>query len=851
MIEKLVRASRALAAYVLAGGVLSFAGWALDVRRLADWDNDGIAIQPNAAIAAAATGAALLLATYGRRRLATILGGLAAAIGGTALFEQLTGADLGIDSLLLFARTWGRVGVVVPGLMGPPGAVSWLLLGTAAVLAVRGRRARAAVPILAVTTLLVASVSLIGYLYGARYLYTLPRATAIALQTATLIASSSLALLFVVPERSPVRNLIDDGVAGALIRRAVPILVVIPIAIGYMRTRGDLAGLYDREFGTALRTVAEILLLMALLWWTTRTIGRQARVAADSQRDSRHRLQSDLNAMTRLQALSTHLVSNEDREDLLRRILTVAAELSGAGRGTIQILDPDRQRLRIVAQQGHGDAFLEGSAGGDCERLSGTGAARVIVEDLALDLRLAGTGDADALAREGVRALIFTPLVGRDGRRLGALSVHYRLPTRPPDHVLRYLDLLSRMSADVIERSLIEQALRESERTARASRAEAERANALKDEFLATLSHELRSPLNAIMGWVRILEKRPSDPALVNEGIEVITRNAKAQNDLISDLLDMNRIVSGKIRLEPRDVRLTEVVSEALDTTRPAAGAKRIDLTLTTSPGGDAVHGDPGRLRQVVCNLLSNAIKFTPDGGRIDVELTRDGRYARIRVRDTGQGIGADLLPHVFDRFRQGDVSTTRSHGGLGLGLAIVKQLVELHGGSVCAESAGANAGATFTVSLPLSREVVPATPRSVQEDDESVRLDGVTVLVIEDQPDSRGLLRLVLERGHATVVTARSADEALPLVAREKPDIILCDVGMPDKDGYDFIAELRRRDDATPALAVTAFARTEDKIRALAAGFHAHVAKPVEPAELLATVATFLKLERWGRENA
>jgi signal transduction histidine kinase/CheY-like chemotaxis protein len=573
----------------------------------------------------------------------------------------------------------------------------------------------------------------------------------------------------------------------------------------------------------------------------------------EALQDSRRRLEADLAAMTRLQKLSNQLVPADELSSHLDQILTVAAEITGTDKANIQLAEREKGGgLRIIAHRGYGKRFVEHFSCRGASEICDAAARRmerIIIEDVKHEAALAGSEDRDVLLEDGIRALVSTPLVARDGQLLGVLNSHFRFPHRPSDHVLRYVDLLARMTADVIERSIVERTLHEKEGSERSARREAERASAIKDEFLSTLSHELRSPLNAILGWVRILEKRPTDAKLADEGIEVISRNAKAQSDLIADLLDMNRILSGKVRLEISNVGLSEVIREAIDTMRPAAESKQIRMEQVLSPSADAVRGDPSRLQQVLCNLLSNAVKFTPKGGRVQVTLKKTGSQADIVISDTGTGIDAKFLPHVFDRFRQGDASTTRRHGGLGLGLAIVKQLVELHGGTAHAESAGEGRGATFTISLPLAlMQVAPvagtAAPDAPQSA-EDVDLAGITILAVEDQSDARELLRVVLERCHARVLTAGSADEALTLLDTARPDIILCDVGMPGKDGYEFIVELRRRQNLTPALAVTAFARTEDKVRALRAGFHAHVAKPIEPAELLSTVAVFARTVR------
>jgi PAS domain S-box-containing protein len=389
----------------------------------------------------------------------------------------------------------------------------------------------------------------------------------------------------------------------------------------------------------------------------------------------------------------------------------------------------------------------------------------------------------------------------------------------------------------------------------RIAREEAERANRLKDEFLATLSHELRTPLNAILGWAQILSSRAQQPTgevpehLV-EGITVIERNARAQTQLIEDLLDMSRIISGKLRLEAVPVDLPNVIGAAVDVIRPAASAKQLTLALdigSPTPPGLNLMGDSGRLQQVVWNLLSNAVKFTSAGGTISVSLRWLDDVAQVAVSDTGQGIGPTFLPHVFDRFSQADGSTTRRHGGLGLGLAIVKQLVELHGGTVDVHSDGVGMGATFFVCLPLHRtgrtpSVAPTLSPIPPTPEEKMNLHGTRVLVIENERDTRELVRQFLESSNAAVTAVETADEGLSHIRLCRPDVVVCDIGMPGRDGYDLIREMRAMDDSSrtlPAIALTAFARPEDKQRVLAAGFDVHLAKPVEPQRLIHAVAS------------
>ena len=382
----------------------------------------------------------------------------------------------------------------------------------------------------------------------------------------------------------------------------------------------------------------------------------------------------------------------------------------------------------------------------------------------------------------------------------------------------------------------------------RAARADLARVSRLKDEFLSTLSHELRTPLTAMLGWAKVLQLKSADPATLDRGLQAISRNASAQAKLIEDLLDMSRIISGKVRLDVQPTDLVHVAEMAVDAARPAADAKQISLRTLLDPAAGAVSGDPNRLQQVLWNLLSNAVKFTPRGGAIDVVLQRVASHVELSVVDTGIGIAADFLPNVFDRFRQADSSVTRRHSGLGIGLSIVKQLVELHGGTVSAHSAGADRGTTFTVTLPLSAlRRAPDEPHAAGRAAAAAKLpaldlSGLRILVVDDDSDTRELIAHLLGDRGVDVHIASSAAEALPLLERLLPDLLLSDIGMPERDGYELIADVRRlaasKGGRVPAIALTAFARSEDRTRAMMAGYQVHVSKPIEPDELLATVA-------------
>lgn len=385
-------------------------------------------------------------------------------------------------------------------------------------------------------------------------------------------------------------------------------------------------------------------------------------------------------------------------------------------------------------------------------------------------------------------------------------------------------------------------------------RMEAETANRAKDMFLATLSHEMRTPLNAIVGWISILRSEGCKSEELQEGLEVIERNTKAQVQLIEDVLDVSRIVSGKLRLEIRPCSLVEVINAGVDAVRAAAEARGILLVVELDRAANFTSCDAARIQQVVWNLLSNAIKFTPKGGTVSVILAREKSNLRIQVSDSGQGISPELLPFVFDRFRQADSSTRRKFGGLGLGLSIVKHLVEGHGGSVLAESKGDGQGSTFTVRLPIravrldeEEESRPIGHAREPEDAVAatlpiVRIDGLRILVVDDEADARRLLIKVLEQAGGVVTAAASAAEALELLDRSHPEVLVSDLGMPDQDGFDLIRKVRaagRTAKDLPAIALTAFAHNEDRRQAILAGFQVHIPKPVDPHDLTAVIAS------------
>ncbi|HET6863534.1 MAG TPA: ATP-binding protein [Pyrinomonadaceae bacterium] len=379
------------------------------------------------------------------------------------------------------------------------------------------------------------------------------------------------------------------------------------------------------------------------------------------------------------------------------------------------------------------------------------------------------------------------------------------------------------------------------------ARAEAEAANRIKDEFLATLSHELRTPLTSLLGWSSVLREPNQDEKVLTQGLEAIDRNARVQAQLIDDLLDVSRIVSGKLNLDVRPLDISSVARAAISVVRPAADAKGITLEYSAQPGLGAISADSARMQQIIWNLLSNAVKFTPHGGKIVVRIDQEGPNARVMIRDTGLGIDPKFLPRVFDRFRQADSSTTRSYGGLGLGLAIVRHLVELHGGTVYAESEGPGKGATFSATFPLLAVRAEAIALSGEFNlAEMSSLTGLRVLLVDDEPEARQIITTVIARTGALVQSCTSASEALSKLIEWRPDVLLSDIAMPEEDGYSFIGRVRalpkEKGGDTPAAALTAYARDEDRRQALDAGYQMHIAKPISAPELVMMIAKLAK---------
>ncbi len=967
------------AAFSVLCGIAALFGWLLEIPVLNDW-GQGISMFPNTAVAAILAGIALLflLETESERARtgAQICALLIGSLSGLTLLEHITGADFGIDTAIIY-RPWGQRAASSPMRMGPPATVSFLLLSLVFGFATSRGSLRQWASSIALVPIAIASLSLAGYLYGADQLFGVAHFTGIALQTSLVVAVLGIAALASMPDRPPVSMLLSKDSGGAVFRKLLLPVILLPLALGSLRILGQTHGLYDLAFGTALRSLVEAIAFFALLWWTALKIRRHeaqlgqlqrtlsaivessndavigksldgeikswnagaARIFGFSPEEAitknisiiipEEQVHEEQNILKRLQAgervehtelirkradgtrinvsitvspiwdengklVGTSEISRDvterrkaeeavlrgereqsrelellnragmtvgstlDVEHLLQAVTDIATELSTAKYGAFFYNTTDE----------NGDSFLlYALTGASREAFESLGKPRatplfsptfrgegpIRSDDITKDSRY-GKWGAMPQNHLAVRSYLAVPVVSRSGEVFGGLFFgHPEVGVFDAHHerIVIGVAAVAGVALDNARRySNLKAAAEERERlleAERAARSETERAGNLKDQFLANLSHELRTPLNAILGWAQLIESGRLSDADLKQAVETIKRNARAQTQLINDLLDMSRIVSGKIQLDLQSVDPAGVVDLAVESIRPAAEAKQLVLRKSIEPNTGRVLGDPVRLQQIIWNLLTNAVKFTPTG-TIDVVLKRIDGHIEIAVQDTGIGIKEEFLPKVFERFRQADPSSTRAHGGLGLGLSIVKTIVDMHGGAVRAESDGESKGASFIIRLPIAsprNENVdrPAVVHDVVDGEAAFFLHNLDVLVVDDEPDARDLISRLLVQNEARVRTAKNVKEALSLFREQIPDVIVSDIGMPSRDGYELISEIRRlpveSGGRTPAVALTAFARSEDRTRALLAGYQVHLSKPIEPQELLVTIGS------------
>ena len=785
-----------------------------------------------------------------KRRLIQLFAAIITLVGLITLSEHLFGWNSGIDQLLFF-ESIEEAGASFPGRMGVAASLNFSLLGPTLLLLDTPsprwfRVSNISVLLVIVITLLV----FLNYFYGLQQVEPGGNYFTIALHTVIAFWCISAAILLARPERGLIAAFLGSSPGAVVARRMWPALLIV-IILGWVRTFTREAELSSQGFATAIFVLAILLLLAGLIWWT----------AVSLNRTDRERQVVDL-ALRQSEARLTVLV----RVSELIRTIEVPSELSFKVAATVgrhlkvrrclfNETDVDRD-LEIV----HRD-YCDGaeSVAGE-HRISEYSSITsremelgntVVNRDSKTDPRTAADYHR-AYEANGERAYVAVPLM-REGRWVASLWVSDDQPREWTKEEISLLQTVAERTWTAIEKLRAEterERLLQSEQEARDA---AERANKLKDEFLATLSHELRNPLNVILGYSELLLRMPDiqqSPRLIQMG-DALRRNAQSQSQLINDLLDLSRLQRGKVSLNQETVSLAAIIDNAVETVRTDAATKGVDIRLHSSDQLLLVDGDRLRLQQIAWNLLNNAVKFTPAGGRIEISLRSEGDSAVLVVADTGQGIDPSFLPHVFEMFRQADGSNRRRHGGLGIGLALVRQLVQLHGGKISAESEGPNKGARFTVRLPLLRET--SSPLHAASGTVELNVLAQTnFLILDDSEDTIGMLEELLKTSGANVMTASNGAEALRLAEENEFDVILSDISMPEMDGFEFLQRLRKLDgcEDVPVVAITGFGRSDDIARVHAAGFYSHLIKPLN-LQALAEVLQQLEKDKSGPEHA
>ncbi len=618
-------------------------------------------------------------------------------------------------------------------------------------------------------------------------------------------------------------------------------VMIVPL-VARGRTLGAITfvtGESDRRYGEEDLNFAQDLARRAALAVDNARLYREAESALHEREQA---LDLHRNVEERLSILveaSNKLLGSMRLEEVQQAILDISGQLISADAYVIWRKQKSGDIWRAVAAIGLSESFQEAVL-----------VDQNITPQLTQALAVACVNDVPWLVhrqeeyrREGIKSLLAIPLL-LQGKFSGTISFYYRRAHQFTEIEIRVATALANFATAALSTAeLYQEQLR--------LRAKAEETSRLKDEFLATVSHELRTPLNAILGWARLLRMGNLDQPTAARALETIEQNARSQNALIEDILDVSRIITGRLRLNPQTIEMVPLLEASLDSVQPTAAAKGVRLLSTFTPEASSILGDPQRIQQIIWNLLSNAIKFTPKGGQVQVSMARRHSSVEITISDTGIGIRPDFLPFVFDRFRQADSSSTRSFGGLGLGLAIVRHLVELHGGNVAADSSGEGQGATFTIRLPIAMlrrqpHLAPSTVRPVANSEFAelaLDLQGLRILGVDDDKAARDLLRVTLMQSGAEVQVAASTAEALAVLEVWQPDILVSDIGMPLEDGYTLIHKIRargaERNGELLAVALTAYAKSEERLRALSAGYQMHVAKPVDPLELIAVIAS------------
>jgi signal transduction histidine kinase len=748
------------------------------------------------------------------RGIGAALAGAVTLLAALTLLEYAAGIDLGIDELI--ARDWPFLeSAAHPNRMAPNAALSFLLFGPAVLLAPRSRRLAGVGQALALALIALDAVALIGYLYGATFLYRAGTMIRISPYTALCFVALGSGALMLRPELGVPAQLSGDGIGAYLARRLLIPVVVIPLVLDWLRLQGETLGWWDRTTGEVLDVLVYIAIAVGLVLYLARSLD-----VLDARRK-----RSELE-LRRAGELTAALAQARTVEEVARVTIELGVPALEASAGAMFVSDPGGAQLRMVASRGYSADVSRAYA---MPPLT----ARLPVCDAVRDRSMVFIAAVDELrtrypevtqVRPETRAVGAVPLIA-SGRMLGA--IHLSFDTRPPDVEARArIDRLVGQCGQALDRA----ALFDSERTARAAARAADRT---KDEFLAMLGHELRNPLAPIINALEVMQIRNPEP---NREREIIERQVRHMTRLVDDLLDVSRIARGKIELARSRVELATAVDDAVELVRPLADERRHALVVQVDPEL-AIDGDRARMVQIVSNLLTNAVKYTPSGGRIELLARRQGGDAVVRCTDTGVGIPAELLPRIFEPFVQHDATIERAMGGLGLGLAIVRSLVALHGGTVTVASEGEGKGAAFTVTFPaLPAAAVAATPAPV--------LPGRTrsprrVLIVDDNRDAAEMMGAALQLAGHTVRIAHDGARGLELAAEFDPDCVMLDIGLPTLDGYEVARRLRDQDGdrIRMLVAITGYGQDQDVQRAFDAGFDRHLVKPVSLAVTLEIV--------------
>lgn len=758
--------SAAFLLLTLAGGLLSLCGWAFDIERFKDWWDTGITIKANTSIAIVACSVALLSHLFLKtHQIARALGMFVAALGFATLTQHFTGLNLGIDTLI-FVEQPGSPATSSPGRMGPPACMSFMAIGFALVLLTGKNRNRVAASALALAVLIISALSLVGFWYGAAAMYSIPRLTGISLQTATMLAMLSLGIIASSPDSQPLKMLFEDSDAGMLARRAIPAAIVIPLLLGWLRVQGFRRGLYDEAFGTALRTIMEMAVLAGALWWSLqafRSRDLQRRRAESERQEVEQRMRSVLDAS----AVSfTILAPVRDASGMVVDFTWAYLNTAAAKMIGKNAADVIGQRVTVIAPDRWSEPDL-------FERFVGV-AVRDEVHEFETHSPLA----------KGWFQVIASPLNG-------SVAV---------------------WSADVSQRKRQELELVDADRR--------------KDEFLATLAHELRNPLAPIRQAALVASKPAITEAQRQWCNDVIERQVQHMSLLLEDLLDVSRITRGSLQLRRQPASLSALIDNAVETARPLIERRKHRLNLDLPAQQVVLDVDPLRMSQVVSNLLNNSAKYTNAGGTIDVSAAVVNDALVLSVRDNGIGIANDDFGLLFKMFAQVKAAKDRSEGGLGIGLALTRGLVELHGGTIEASSAGPGKGSTFTIRIPnvvlssdLGRAASPPAKVALSR----------RILIADDNVDAAVSLAMLLRQDGHEVDVVHDGESAIAAFAAGKPDAALLDIGMPRLSGNEVAKRLRDIDKSVLLIAITGWGQSADRDQSAAAGFDHHLTKPVD----------------------